>query len=281
MATQDAGTAGPDLTGFKVGITADRRAEDQAVMFRRLGAEVVLGPMMRTLSVPDADELRAQTDAVIARPPDYLIANTGLGIRTWMAHSASTGSEDALKASLAGTRIAARGPKAAGAVTMAGLTLWWRAPSEQLADVAHHLVGEGLQDKTVAFQMDGNDHQEVVDLIESAGAAVIRIPVYAWATPEHSEGARRLIDMCCDGAMDAVTFTAGPQVRNMVELAEGWGRAPELLKALNTTTLVGCIGPVCAGVALEEGISAPVVPANWRLGSLVKAVAAGLTSRSR
>ena len=280
MANEGAERSGPDLTGFTVGITADRRGEDQAVMFRRLGAEVVHGPTMRTLSVPDPDVLRARTDEIITDPPDYLIANTGLGIRTWLENAAGAGLDERLKRALAETRIAARGPKASGAVSMAGLSVWWRAPSEQLAEVAEHLIEDGVDGKTVAFQMDGNDHREVVDRLQAAGGRVTLIPVYEWATPAHSEGAHRLIDMCCDGDADAVTFTAGPQVRNMLALAESRGRASELLDALNGTTLVGCIGPVCAGVALEEGITSPVVPDNWRLGSLVKAVAAGLASRS-
>jgi len=34
-------------------------------------------------------------------------------------------------------------------------------------------------------------------------------------------------------------------------------------------------------VARQEGIADPLVPANWRLGSLVRAVASGLTASRR
>jgi uroporphyrinogen-III synthase len=270
------------LVGFTVGITADRRGDDQAVMFRRLGAEVVQGPTIQTLSVPDRDTLTKLTEDIVASPPDYLIANTGLGVRTWMAHAAEISMDEKLREALANGRIAARGPKAAAAVSMAGLTVWWRSPSEQLAEVTSHLLGEGVGGRRIAFQLHGNDSREVTAELVQAGAEVIEIPVYRWTTPEGSRlnGALNLIDLCCRGQIDAVTFTAGPQVRNMMELADAAGQADELRAALNTRVLVGCIGPVCAGVAREEGIADPVVPANWRLGSLVRTVAGALTDRA-
>jgi uroporphyrinogen-III synthase len=216
------------LAGFTIGITADRRADDQAVMFRRLGAEVVQGPTIQTLSVPNRVELTQRTQDIIAEPPDYLIANTGLGIRTWLAHASDISRDVELREALGKGRIAARGPKAAGAVSMAGLTVWWRSPSEQLADVTSHLMAEGVGGKRIGFQLHGDDSKDVTSSLEEAGA-------------------------------DAA------------------GQADELRQALNSKVLVGCIGPVCAGVAREEGISAPVVPANWRLGSLVRAVTGALT----
>jgi uroporphyrinogen-III synthase len=45
--------------------------------------------------------------------------------------------------------------------------------------------------------------------------------------------------------------------------------------------VAACIGPVCAGVASEEGIREPVFPEAWRLGSLVKLVVATLTEDTR
>jgi uroporphyrinogen-III synthase len=267
------------LAGFTVGITADRRGDDQAVMFRRLGAEVVQGPTIQTLSVPDRDELTRRTQDIILEPPDYLIATTGLGIRTWLAHATEISNDQELRAALEKGRIAARGPKAAAAVSMAGLSVWWRSPTEQLAEVTSHLIAEGVDGRRIGFQLHGDDSKEVTSSLERAGAEVVEIPVYRWAAPEGGQlnRALNLIEMCCRGEIDAITFTAGPQVRNMMELADAAGRAEELRRALNGKVLVGCIGPVCAGVAREEGIADPVVPANWRLGSLVRAVTGALT----
>jgi uroporphyrinogen-III synthase len=270
-----------DLTGFTVGVTADRRGEDQAVMFRRLGAEVVLGPTMATVHAPDDSGLRERTEALIADPPDFVIANTGLGIRSWMARAAEWDLQEPLAASLAKARIASRGPKASGALSSAGLDIWWRSPGEQLSELIDHLIAEGVRGRRIAFQLHGDDGMAFMARLEGAGASVTPIPVYRWTPPPNAEAAITLIEQCCAGRIDAVTFTAGPQVRSMMELADGHGTAGQLVDALNGPVLVGCIGPVCAAVAVEEGIESPLVPDNWRLGSLVKAVGETLANRPR
>ena len=275
--------ADPDapLSGLTVGVTADRRAEDQAVMFGRLGAEVLLGPTLSTHKLPDPDSLRARTEALAAEPPDYVIANTGIGMRTWMAAAADWGLQDKLQSALAATRLVARGPKAAGALSSAGLRAWWRSPTEQLSDLLDHLEGEGVAGRTVAFQLHGDDGREVVDRLEAAGATVTTLPVYVWGPPTDPGPATALIRRCCDGEVDAVTFTAGPQVQALMDLARAAGLDGALLEALTGGRMVvGCIGPVCAAVAAEAGIAPVVVPEHWRLGALVKAVAAALTDRA-
>src|SRR3546814_9717269 len=50
------------LDGFTVGITADRRADEQAALFERRGASVVLGRSIRTLPIGDDDDLRTVTE---------------------------------------------------------------------------------------------------------------------------------------------------------------------------------------------------------------------------
>lgn len=268
--------ADPDLTGRTVGVTADRRGGDQVVMFSRLGARVVAGPTISTVKLPDPELLRSRTRDIVDAPPDYLIADTGTGMRTWMEAAEEWGIAEGLKTALSRSRVAARGPKAAGALTSAGLAAWWRSPNEQLGELVEHLISTGVGGKRVAFQLHGDPGTEYVDRLRSAGAEVVTLPVYVWTAPADPTAAFELIDQCCDGGIDAVTFTAGPQVTSLFELASSRGRSDSLLQALNGSVIVGCIGPVCAAAAEQAGIAAPLVPANWRLGSLVKTVAAAL-----
>ncbi len=270
----------PDLSGFTVAITADRRSDDQAVMFARLGATVLQAPVLSTVKVPDPQLLRDRTDELIEQPVAYLIANTGVGIRTWMACADEWGLGVRLREALGATKIAARGPKAAGALTSVGLRTWWRSPSEQLAEVVRQLVAEGLESRRVAYQLHGDDGSEVTEQLSRAGASVVTLPVYQWAPPTDPTPVRQLVERCCAGGVDAVTFTAGPQVRALVQMAEAMDRRGELIAAFNSgEVLAGCIGPVCAAAATGSGVLEPIVPDNWRLGSLVKRVALELSRR--
>src|SRR5215831_8304473 len=67
------------LHGFCIGVTADRRWEEQAELLRRRGATVLHGPSIRTLPVGAGDRLRAITEQLIAGPPAMFVANTGIG----------------------------------------------------------------------------------------------------------------------------------------------------------------------------------------------------------
>lgn len=260
-------------------MTADRRGDDQVVMWSRLGAEVLLGPTISTVKVPDPELLRRRSDEIIDDPPDFVIANTGVGMRTWLATAEEWGVKQKLVAALEQTRIASRGPKATGALGSAGLSAWWRSPNEHLSEVVDRLLAEGVAGRRVAFQLHGDDGAEVVVRLEGAGAEVTTVPVYVWRPPPDPGPALELIGRCCEGSIDAVTFTAGPQVRSMLDLAAGAGRAGELVAALNQpSTVVGCIGPVCAAVAVECGLEDLVVPDSWRLGSLVKVVTEAITA---
>ena len=249
-------------------------------MFRRLGAEVVHGPAIATLPAAELDRLRRRTEALIATPPDYVVANTGLGVRQWLALAASWDLADDLREALLASRIVARGPKAAGALRLAGLPVWWRAPDEQLSAVARHLIDQGIAGCRVAFQLHGDDRQDLTALLSAAGATVSELPVYRWTLPEDAQPAVSLIERCCEGTVDVVTFTAGPAVRNLFQIAAAVGREADLLAAFESRVLAACIGPVCAAVATDCGIATSLVPEHWRLGSMVRVVSETLVARS-
>ena len=52
-----------DLVGFTVAVTADRRRDEQTVLLERLGAQVLMFPLLRT-EPADLGALRALTETV-------------------------------------------------------------------------------------------------------------------------------------------------------------------------------------------------------------------------
>lgn len=265
---------------FTVGVTADRRSDEQAVLFERLGIRTVIGSALSTVMTTDDGPLRAVTDALMARPPDDLVADTGIGIRSWIEAAEAWGVRDELLAALGAVRILARGPKAVGALRSAGLPVAWRASSEQLSEVIDHLTAGDLTGRRVALQLHGEDEASTCARLRDAGAEVIEVPVYRWAVPDDQAPARRLIEQICEGEIDAVTFTAAPAVHNLMALARGIGMGDNLLAVLNGEVLVGCVGPVCAAATHEEGITGTVFPEHYRLGALVRLVAEELARRA-
>ena len=270
------------LQGFTVGITADRRWDEQASLFERRGATVVHGPTIRTLQLGSEVPLREATERVIARPPDVLIANTGLGIRSWFGAAESWDLGAQLLDSLATTTIFARGPKASGAVHSLGLEVQARAPSERLAEAVDLALPSLGRSSVVVLQVDGTGDSPELERLRATGAEVIVVPVYEWKLPADERPAIRLARAAVAGKVHAVTFTTGPAIRTWMAMAAEDDLDAELRAALTDgRVVVGCVGPVCAEVAQREGIDSEhlVVPAAFRLGPLVRAVADRLVAR--
>ena len=271
-----------ELTGFTVGVTADRRWAEQAALFERRGAAVEHGPAITTLPLGPESPLRQATADIIARPPAVLIANTGLGIRSWFANADSWGMGHALETALSRVQIYARGPKAGGAVHAVGLEVTARARSERLREIADLILESLRPGQRIVVQMDGSEESPEIERLRSHGADVVALPVYRWTLPEDRGPALRLADSVISGRVQAVTFTAGPAVRNWFAIAADAGVDEALRVALTDgRCIVGCVGPVCAETATAHGLASPylVRPDTFRLGPLVRAVAQRLAGR--
>ncbi len=264
------------LHGFTVGITADRRWDEQAALFERRHASVVHGPTIRTLPLAEESALRTITEQLIVSPPDVVIANTGLGIRSWFGAADSWGLGPALAAALGEAMIFARGPKASGAVHSIGLEVQGRAKSERLAEAVDMALPHLVAGARVAVQVDGSGTTPELDRLRQHRAEVIAVPVYEWKVPTDCGAAMRLARAVIEQRVQAITFTTGPAVRNMMAIAAEFDMADELRTALvNGPIVVGVVGPVCAEAGAEIGLSPErmTMPAAYRLGPLVRAVA--------
>jgi uroporphyrinogen-III synthase len=259
------------LDGFVVAITADRRWEEQAALLTRRGARIIHGPTIRTLPLNEGAELRTVTEGLIARPPTHLLANTGIGIRAWMAAADSWGLGDALSLTLENMRIFARGPKAAAAVHQAGLEIVAKAESERLDETVRLLIDDGIDGATVAFQCHGDDAPDALERLRAAGATVVEIPIYRWLLPDDVKPALQLISSIISGTAHAVTFTSAPAFDNMMVIAEDAGLGEALTIKLTDGSVQNiCVGPVCALAVTRRNLPEPVIPQRYRLGPMIR-----------
>ncbi len=270
-----------DLAGVTVAVTADRRRDEQTVLLERLGAQVLMFPLLRT-EPADLGALRALTETVANDPPDYFVANTGYGMRTWLQLSAEWGLQEAVVEALsAASTIVVRGAKALGEIRKVGLDAVYKAPGETLEEVVDRLGEEDLTAASVVVQLHGEPAGPVLAKLERAAARVGYLPVYRMGGGG-TDAAGALIEALVEGRVDAVTFTAAPQVQVLASVAQAQGRLDAVLDAFNIGGVVAaCIGPVCAQGARLAGIKQPLVPEHSRLGSLASALGSYLAGHSR
>lgn len=272
------GSATRPLVGFRVGVTAARRREEQVSLLERRGAEVTCASVVRTAPLNDDSGLLAATRDCVRSAPDIVVATTGIGFRGWCEAADGWGMGEELIDALRDATVLARGPKTVGAVRAAGLRETWSAPSETLDELLEHLLGLGPAGRRIAVQEHGESLTGAVETLRAAGAEVVVVTVYRCETVAHQQPVSRLLEMVLRREVDALTFTSAPAAMAFLEAAELAGQRDAVVRALREDVTVACVGPVTAAPLLSHGI--PVVqPARARLGAMVRALAVELPVR--
>ncbi|MGV0790758.1 uroporphyrinogen-III synthase [Mycolicibacterium sp. XJ1819] len=262
------------LTGFRVAVTSARRADELSALLRRRGATVTSAAAIAMVPLPDDDDLRAHTAALLAAPPDIVIATTGIGFRGWMAAADGWGVAGELLAALSGARVVSRGPKATGALRAAGLPEEWSPDSESLRELLHYLVDGGIAGRRIAVQLHGatdewDPYPEFLDELRAAGAEVVPIRVYRWRPTARGGDFDALVAGIAEEKFDAVSFTSAPAVAATLMRAAEMGIEARVLAAMRTHVHAMCVGPVTARPLARLGVPTSA-PERMRLGALAR-----------
>jgi uroporphyrinogen-III synthase len=265
------------LTGYRIAVTSARRAEELSALLRRNGAEVCSAAAINMIALPDDDELHDNTEALIADPPDILVAHTGIGMRGWLAAAEGWGLANQLITALSSARIVARGPKATGALRSAGLHEEWSPKSESSTELLKYLLESGVSGMRIAVQLHGaadawDPFPEFVGGLRSAGAEVVPIRVYRWKSTPLGGEFDQLVTGIARRQFDAVSFTSAPAAAAVLERSRDLDIEDQLLHALRTDVHAMCVGPVTSQPLIRRGVPTSA-PERMRLGALARHIA--------
>ncbi len=267
------------LAGYRIGVTAARKVDEQVALLERRGARVEWAPALSIEPNRVDPGLQTATKDVLARPVDLFLVTTGIGMRAWFDAAETWGLLPDLLDVLGSAEILARGPKSVGALRRRGLRELWAPDSECFDDVLAHLRGRDLTGLRIVVQEHGQSLSMVAHALRRQGADVTTVTVYRVESAADPEPMFRLIDLVADRALDAVTFTSAPAVAAMMEAATSTGRRDEVVTAFQADVVASCVGPVTS--AAFEGWGVPTVfPDRSRLVAMVKQLETELPSRS-
>jgi uroporphyrinogen III methyltransferase/synthase len=167
---------------------------------------------------------------------------------------------------LAGRRVAAIGPATADALAEHGV----RAdlvPGEYRAEgLLERLRGVVTPADRVLLPRAAQTRDVLVTGLRRLGAQVTEVPAYA--TRRAEAGAARLREALASGTIDAVTFTSSSTARNFAELFTEDER-----RAWLGRVTVASIGPITAATAAEYGLTTDVMPGEYTIPALARALA--------
>jgi uroporphyrinogen III methyltransferase/synthase len=215
---------------------------------------------------------------VIAPPPSWEPLDAALEVLetfTWVIFTSVNGvvmvdrrlpARGLTWAALGGRRVAAIGPATADALAEHGVRPDL-VPSEYRAEgLLERLRGAITPADRVLLPRAAQTRDVLVTGLRRLGAQVTEVPAYS--TRRAEAGTARLREALAAGAIDAVTFTSSSTARNFAELFTEDERRQWLARPT-----VASIGPITAATAAEYGMQTDVMPSEYTIPALARALA--------
>ncbi|HEV8436784.1 MAG TPA: uroporphyrinogen-III synthase [Methylomirabilota bacterium] len=258
----DVTAAGP-LAGRVILVT---RAREQAGRFAALLEEAGGRVLQVPTIVIEAPPSWAPLDDALRRARQYrwAIFTSVNGVEMVRRRLADSGRDSA---TLAGCRIAAIGPATAEALADWGLAaevVPEEYVAERLADRLRPLIGAGDR---VLLPRAAETRDVLVRELRAMGAVVDEVAAYRTRSAlEQRAGLRAALGT---GVVNIVTFTSSSTVRHFAALFE-----PDELRSLMSRVTVACIGPITRATTQELGLDAHIMPTEYTIPALARAIVA-------
>jgi uroporphyrinogen III methyltransferase/synthase len=238
----------------------EEQAQGLATMLSELGARVNLFPTIKILPPKSWSAI----DKAIAGLSgyDWILFTSVNGVRYFFQRLRRTKKDGRY---LAGIKIGVIGPVTADALKEEGLVpdlLPEKYSAEGIVEVLEKLSITG-QRFLLPRPVLARDY--LPKKITSLGALVDVVEVYQTVLPEYDDD--RLGDCFREGPVDMITFTSPSTVDNFLDLLTGKPTENAISGAK-----IACIGPITAQRARERGLEVTVVPDEYTIDGLFRAV---------
>lgn len=253
------------LFGKRVLVTRPREQSAEFVaLLEAAGAEPIEAPM---ISIAPPHDWVALDDACRQCGQfDWIVFSSGHAVEAFIERLRASPLD--LRA-LKGVQLCAVGPSTAERLARLGLKVDL-VPTESRAEaVVQAMVDSGpVIGKRVLLPRSDIGREVIAEELRKRGAAVKEVVAYRTvAVDPERDGGPDIYRMLLERTIDVVTFTSPSAVRTFVELL-GTEPAADLLR----TTLVASIGPVTAEAATQYHIHSAIVPSQYTVPALVKAI---------
>ncbi|MGG4216867.1 uroporphyrinogen-III synthase [Paenibacillus jamilae] len=255
------------MAGKRVALAGPRKAEEMALLVKKMGGEPVERPAQGTVFLDDI-ELRNAVVSWVKNPPDWYIFTTGMGLDALFDMAEDMGVAEQILELLQSSNIAARGYKTVNGLKKRGFTPAVRDEDGSLIGLTRVFAPYDLKGKEVLLQLHGDPAPRLVEWLDEQGAVIRQVLPYKHVPPEEAK-LQALLNDVIHRTIDAVTFTSGPQIRFLAQYAREQNQIEDLLEAFREDVIAVSVGKVTAQSILEEGIERIVFPTEERMGAMM------------
>ena len=262
------------LFGVRVVVTRPRaQAAELVTRLEQQGADPIEVPTIQIVAPEDATPLERACTGIDAF--DWVVFTSANAVSHFMRRLlAGPGDIRDLK----GVKLCAVGPATAEALSQYSMRIDL-VPEEYRADGVVRALrhDRDLTGTRILLPRADLARDLLPSELRQAGADVTAVTAYR-TTPVDLEagGGPDIYRLLLERRVDIVTFTSGSSVKNFVR-ALGTDQAADLLKRVD----VACIGPVTADVATRLGISTTIMPSDYTVPAMVRAIVDHVTAHGR
>jgi uroporphyrinogen-III synthase len=250
------------LAGRRIIVTrAPEQAQEQIDAFQRLGAEVILLPMVSFAPPEQWEEVDEQLGRLHLF--DALLFLSKNAVRSIFDRCAELGIE-AWTLQATSRFIAAVGPATARALTERGIRVDYVAAKGTGESLAREL-GRSLAGRRVLLPRSDQGDERLPDALREVGAEVTEVIAYRTREPAHVDPG--VVALARQGEVDAIVFASPSALRNF---ARAVGRT-ELIEISQGTSFVA-IGATTAGAIRSAGARVPVEAEDPSASGIAKAL---------
>jgi uroporphyrinogen III methyltransferase/synthase len=248
------------LFGRRVVVTRPRaQAAELIDLLSDAGADVIAFP---TIEIVPPESWQPLDDAIARLEEfDWIVFTSVNGVAAFFERLAVL-RRDVRR--LHRARLAAVGPETGRALAERGL-LVDVVPEEFRAErVAEAMQAAGIEGARVLLPRAAAAREILPELLRSGGASVEEVASYRTVTARTDPSeVRALLER---RRIDLVTFTSSSTVRNFLALL-GADAVPLL-----ADTIIGCIGPITAETAEQEGLTVSIQPRDYTVAAFAGAI---------
>lgn len=267
------------LQGITVALPESRELDLFASMLEERGASTWRCPLVSIMDTPDRESVERWLQEVTGNGLDWLILLTGEGLRRLVRVADEMGVHEAFVATLGKARLLTRGPKPGRALREIGLRGDVAADEPTTDGVISTLRRETLSGLRVGVQLYGQPNPKLVDFLSRAGASVLPVAPYVYASAADDARVVELIEALGEGHIDVLAFTSKSQVDRLLKVAEAAGQG-EALRAGLGQTRIAAVGPVVAEALQERGLEPALMPErSYFMKPLVREIEARFARR--
>lgn len=266
-----------NVTSFKdanIVFLEARMSGEMGSLIQRHGGRPICVSAVREVSLAREQQVSAFMDHLNQGYLRVVVFMTGVGVSALFREAEQLGRLSELLDLLRKAIIVCRGPKPVAVLKRYGVPVLLRAEEPYTTEELLTTLGLlELKGKGVAVVHHGERNARLAKALQEKDAHVEELCLYEWQLPEDIAPLQALVHDIIAQHIDAVVFTSQIQVRHLLLIAKELKLANELVRALNTQTIVASIGPTCSEALHYCGVTPHVVPEHPKMGHLVKALA--------